>query len=298
MPGHSYILGMYAFGLEECNQYAEAQDVALRALDIEANDAWAIHAGVHVLEMTGRVDEGTRWLESRRSDWAAEGNGFAFHNWWHLAVLLLDQGKYADVLALYDRRLHESPPDGMLQLIDATALLFRLWLLRVDVGDRATALARNWAARLESERGFWAFNDVHAMLAFTMAGAEPESVQLLADVEWAAKNARGNNLRMTNELGVPIVHAIRAFGLRRFEETVSILRRVRDLSSRFGGSHAQRDVLSLTLIEAAIRSGRFSVARHYVAERLIHRPNGELGWRLLARAEGVDEPMPTTVPRD
>jgi hypothetical protein len=75
------------------------------------------------------------------------------------------------------------------------------------------------------------------------------------------------------------------------------MRRVRDVASRFGGSHAQRDVLTLTLIEAAMRSGLFSTARHYIAERLVHRPNGELGWQLAARAEGVDqEPPPVTVP--
>ena len=30
-PGYSYILGMHAFGLEECNQYPEAERAARRA---------------------------------------------------------------------------------------------------------------------------------------------------------------------------------------------------------------------------------------------------------------------------
>src|SRR4030095_11703801 len=57
VPGYSYLLGMYAFGLEECNQYAEAGETARRALQLEAKDAWAVHAGVHVMEMQGRIDE-------------------------------------------------------------------------------------------------------------------------------------------------------------------------------------------------------------------------------------------------
>jgi hypothetical protein len=34
-----------------------------------------------------------------------------------------------------------------------------------------------------------------------------------------------------------------------------LLRPVRNIAGRFGGSHAQRDLLDLTLIEAAFRSG-------------------------------------------
>ncbi|HVJ90070.1 MAG TPA: tetratricopeptide repeat protein, partial [Labilithrix sp.] len=295
VPGYSYILGMYAFGLEECNQYAEAEDIARRALDLEPKDAWAVHAGAHVFEMTGRVDEGAAWLASRERDWAPD-NGLAFHNYWHMALFLLDHERYAEALAVYDRHIHESPPDSVLQLLDATALLFRLHLEGVEIGARAVALARNWASRLDVERGFYVFNDVHAMMAFTMAGWEKESTRLLADLEWTVKNGSGSNRRMTREVGLPIARAIRAFGRQRYDETIVLLRPVRDLASRFGGSHAQRDVLTLTLIEAAIRNGRSSLARHYIAERTFVRPTSQLGTRLAARAQEMDrEPTPTTL---
>ena len=58
VPGYSYVLGMYAFGLEECNQYDEAECTARNALEIEPKDGWAVHAGTHVMEMQGRIDEG------------------------------------------------------------------------------------------------------------------------------------------------------------------------------------------------------------------------------------------------
>jgi hypothetical protein len=58
---------------------------------------------------------------------------------------------------------------------------------------------------------------------------------------------------------------------------------VRDVAGRFGGSHAQRDALTLTLIEAAIRGGHSALARHYIAERTVHKPATGWGWRLLAR---------------
>src|SRR5690606_16939333 len=88
VPGYSYVLGMHAFGLEEQNQYPEAESTARRALELQRRDPWSIHAVTHVMEMQGRIDEGIAWLESRERDWAPE-NAFAPHNYWHLALYYL-----------------------------------------------------------------------------------------------------------------------------------------------------------------------------------------------------------------
>jgi hypothetical protein len=93
VPGYSYVLGMHAFGLEEMNQYSQAEAEARRALELERKDGWAVHAATHVMEMQGRIDEGIAWLETREPDWAPD-NGFAFHNWWHLALFYLDGAHY------------------------------------------------------------------------------------------------------------------------------------------------------------------------------------------------------------
>ena len=43
-------------------------------------------------------------------------------------------------------------------------------------------------------------------------------------------------------------------------------------SVRIGGSHAQRDIINLTLIAAAERSGQWSLAHALLAERVGVRP--------------------------
>jgi hypothetical protein len=43
-------------------------------------------------------------------------------------------------------------------------------------------------------------------------------------------------------------------------------------------------VLTLTLVEAAIRDGDAVRAQHYLAERLVHKPASSWGGRLWARA--------------
>jgi tetratricopeptide (TPR) repeat protein len=270
IPGYSYLLGMYAFGLEECNQYAEAEATARRALEIDPRDAWAVHAAVHVMEMQGRIDDGIEFLSAREADWAPE-NGLAYHNYWHLALYYLARERHADALAVFDARIHAEPPDPAMQLVDATALLWRLFLRGVDLGDRAARVADNWTPRIATERGFYAFNDAHAMMAFTMAGRQADAEQLTLDLEWTIAHATGTNRMMTLDVGRAVCAAIRAFGDDRPARAIELLEPVRDIATRFGGSHAQRDVLTLTLIEAAYRSGQPSLARHYAAERAAKR---------------------------
>jgi len=61
-------------------------------------------------------------------------------------------------------------------------------------------------------------------------------------------------------------------------------------SHRFGGSHAQRDILHRTLIEAALRAGRRPLAEALLAERLEIKPGCLFAGRQLSRARSLPEP--------
>jgi tetratricopeptide (TPR) repeat protein len=167
MPGYGFVLGMYAFGLEETALYSRAEDIGRRALDANRRDAWAVHAVTHVMEMQGRLRDGVEWLTTRENDWSVN-NGFAFHNWWHLALFNLESGNYARVLELYDQRIRATPSEIPLEMIDATALLWRLELRSANVGDRWQKLAASWEPL--AEHSYYAFNDAHAVMAFAAAG--------------------------------------------------------------------------------------------------------------------------------
>ena len=102
MPGHSIVLGMYAFGLEECGDYARAEATGREALDAQPLDCWAHHAVAHVMEMQGRPQDGIGWMRAREPHWSGDDNFFKVHNAWHGALCHLDLGQHDAVLALYD----------------------------------------------------------------------------------------------------------------------------------------------------------------------------------------------------
>jgi tetratricopeptide (TPR) repeat protein len=282
VPGYSYVLGMHAFGLEEMNQYPDAESTALRALAIQPRDGWAVHAAVHVMEMQGRIDEGIAFLSSRERDWAPD-NGFAFHNFWHLALFHMDGARYDRALELFDRHVHPEPASYLLSLIDSTALLWRLQLEGVHVGERFENVADDWQARLEGEAGFYAFNDAHAAMAFAATGRDTTASELLARMRLVAAQ-EGVNATMTREVGLPLAEGFGEFARGRYAECIALIEPVRDQAHRFGGSHAQRDLITLTIVEAALRSGDARRARHYAAERLTHKPASQWGARLWSRA--------------
>ncbi len=75
-----------------------------------------------------------------------------------------------------------------------------------------------------------------------------------------------------------------AFGRGQYVEAMNTLLPVRASVQRFGGSHAQRDVVQLTVLEAALRAGQASQARALAAERTDLKRTSPFNWRLTARA--------------
>ncbi|MGE0829593.1 MAG: tetratricopeptide repeat protein [Hyphomonadaceae bacterium] len=266
--GYHAILGMAAFGLEECGDFAKAEAMGREAQAMEPRDGWAVHAVAHVNEMRGDAANGIDWLTRTANGWAPE-SGFAYHNWWHLALLHLDRGEIADVLKLYDEKVRPARNSILLECTDASALLWRLHLEGVDVSERFQPLAEDWAHTIED--GHYAFNDLHALMALLGAGRSEDVKALIAQLKRTA-SGDGDNAYMTRAVGLPLAEAFAAFDAGRHAEAFEKIIFVRGIAQRFGGSHAQRDILTLTALHAALRAGMKPAAEALAAERLAHKP--------------------------
>ena len=283
-PGYGCLLGMAAFGLEESGDYGAAEEAGRQAIALEPDDCWAQHALCHVMEMQARQDEGIAFMQEREAHWAQDDNTFAFHNWWHVALFNLDNDRFDRVLEIYDTALRPEPSEVQLEMLDAAALLWRLHLRGVDTGDRFEKLAETYEAI--AEHAFYAFNDMHAMMAYvaTDRGKAADSLEKAAATE---AEGTGTNARMIRDVGLPIVRAIRAFGAERYGDAVDLLMPVRYRAQIFGGSHAQRDILHRTLIEAAMRSGQSGLAQALANERISLKPDCPFSRTLRERAKTI-----------
>ena len=282
-PHTAFVRGMQAFGLEESGDYGAAEAAGLDAVEVNPDDVWGVHAVVHVREMQGRVDEGIRFLLDREADWGS-GNLFTVHNWWHLALYNLEVGDVDRVLAIYDAEVHNANSDGVpLEMIDASALLWRLLLDGHDTGERFGALADAWASRL-TPASWYVFNDLHGVMALVGAGRLADAERHIDDLAgYVHRDSAGTNMMMTSKIGLPACRAVLRYGQERFDDAVEELAPIRRTFQVFGGSHAQRDALVRTLLESALRAGRDDLASALIAERLSLRPSSVYGWTQQAR---------------
>jgi hypothetical protein len=280
MPGYHAVLGMHAFGLEEMGEYVRAEAAGRKSVEIEPRDGWGQHAVAHVMEMQGRQRDGIAWMRANPQAWSHE-SFFCVHNWWHLALYHLDLGDIDQVLALFDGPIYGARSAVVLDMIDASALLWRLYLRGIDIGDRWNAVADKWEPIAAA--GKYAFNDAHAMMAFVGA-RRTAAAEAVLESQRAAMAAKGDNAAFTREVGHAVAKSIKAFGEGNYVETLRLLRPVRNIANRFGGSHAQRDVLDLTLIEAAFRSGNRRFAAALAAERSEVKPSSPLARLFVERA--------------
>jgi tetratricopeptide (TPR) repeat protein len=276
-PLRSFILGLYAFGLEETGDLKRAEDFGREALALEPRDAWATHALAHVMESANRPEEGVAFLKSTRADWA-QAHFMAHHNGWHLALFLIGQGRFDEVLADYDRfTAPKLADDATLDRVDAASLLWRLELANVDVGDRWAKVAGRWMAHVDDH--VLAFNDLHCAFAAARSPDPDHLIRLTRSLDDYERLGSGDNRQVTAEVGRRLIEAMFAFARGDFARAVDDILPVRAEAVRIGGSHAQRDIVNLTLIAAAERSGQPSLARQFAAERAGVRPNVRSGAR-------------------
>lgn len=275
-PGYHAVLAMYAFGLEECGDYEAAETAARAALVLNPNDARAHHVMAHVFEMTERPRAGVRWMYQHLAGWGT-GTVVAMHCWWHIALFRVAQGRFGGALAVYDQQIRRSHSSDLGDLIDASALLWRVEMRGGNAGNRWAELTAAWATHIDD--GFCTFTDVHAMLAFVGA----REWELARRLERALVRAQALPTRYgetTRQVGLAACRALIAFGRGNDTLALTLLKSLPALARQIGGSHAQRDVLYLTLRHAAerirLRGGwrgigqspvyaRFADVRGYVA---------------------------------
>ncbi|HSS66864.1 MAG TPA: tetratricopeptide repeat protein [Gammaproteobacteria bacterium] len=296
VPGYPAVLGMHAFGLEETGDYTAAEREGRRAVQMDPEDLWAVHAVAHVLEMQDRRREGAAWLEGSADHWG-RGNNFVYHLWWHLALFYLELEDFDRVLALYDQRVRvDTASDEYLDICNAASLLWRLEERGIHVGGRWTELGEKSAARVGDQ--LMVFPDAHFVLSLAGAGKTEALAEMLRSMRDCAGRPGVTESLIAAEVGVSLCEALAAWYESLYALVVDRLMPVRYQIPRIGGSHAQRDMFWQMLIAACLRCDRLKEARALLCERTALKPKNVWSWRRYADAlEAAGEAEPAAQAR-
>jgi len=269
--GHVY--GKLAFGECELGQYEAALENGLKALDCFSRDNWAHHAVAHIYEETGKAREGTDFLLKREEDWK-QGTSFAHHLWWHQALMAVSLEDYDSALQLYDTYLEPNKllEKDMFSLSDGSALLMRLQLQGVNIGDRARSLGTAWQEFSGDCTSL--FYDGHSMFTSLLSGKNDNADRLINSLrDYITDETReGHNKELSAKFGVNMLLGIQQYFEGNFSECVQTLYPIMgDMMACLGGSKAQRNVFRLILLYAALKSGSskdLQIATEVLQEKL------------------------------
>ncbi|MFC8228931.1 hypothetical protein [Streptomyces sp. NPDC057287] len=253
-PGIGYLHGLHGFALEENGRIEAAIDRCRLALELNPGDIYAMHAMVHCLYETGRHEEGSRYIREYMRGRDAS-TPMRIHVWWHYALFELYADNVQEVLACYRIGIRRKTSLRSNEDLDAVTLLWRLALIRpsMDLSGYWRSLYQDWKPYLEES--WYLFNDFHAYIAYCQSGDYDRADSLLGTVL-----ARGTEVP---EGMVDIFLGFRSFTTGDYADASVRLARSFHRSSAMGGSNAQRDVIELTGIEAALRSRNYELAERF-----------------------------------
>jgi hypothetical protein len=203
------------------------------------------------------------------------------HNWWHLSLVMIEQGEADRVLDHYATHIWGVWKAYSQDQIGAVSLLARLELAGVEVGDRWQDLADHLVPRVHEH--VQPFLDLHYLFGLARAG-RPEADMMLASVRAHAETSADLVRAAWGEVAVPACEGLLAYARGDFASAARHLLGVLPRMAEIGGSHAQRDLFDQLADDALIRCGRLSLAQNRLEQRRAGNPHSA---PTLAKLAGV-----------
>jgi tetratricopeptide (TPR) repeat protein len=266
-PADSYLLGLHAFAVEENGRCGEAARLAEAALARNAEDPWAVHALAHALFESGSFHAGA--LRLPPAILACTGmNWFSHHLRWHEALMHFARGDYDTAREVSHRYMEQRPSAYTNDLHDSTSMLWRFDLVGQSAGERWTPFA---AIARERVKGMnMPFTEPHLALALA---ATKDTAAAEVQLGRLKVQAQSDESKLFGEVVIPLIEGLHAFAEGDYPRVIAKIEPIRSRIIGIGGSHAQRDVFTDTLFEAAFRAGDTERCGRFLGERIARRPD-------------------------
>ena len=268
-PSLPYAHGLIAFAYEQCHMLPEAEAAARTAIDLQRKEPWAQHALAHVLLTQGRNAEARAFLADVSDTWTGLNSFMVTHNWWHTALVMIEQGDAAAALDLFATQIWGVWKEYSQDQIGAVSLLARLELAGVDVGNRWQDVADYLRVRVHDHVN--PFLTMQYLYGLARAG-RPEADLLLDSARAYAATAPAHARAAWAEVTLPALEGLLAHARGDHATAAARLLPTLPRMPELGGSHAQRDLFEQIVDDALIGSGRLAAAQNRLEQRRAGHP--------------------------
>ena len=262
-----WFLAAFGWALVEAGRAEAGIPMLDRALELNPDNANAVHGRVHGYYEAGAAAEGEALIDAwlPNYDRTAVLHG---HLSWHRALFALQRGHAERAIAIYRDSVRPvaSRALPMFTTIDAASFITRATIAGhpLDTGERREVAA--FARKHFPEQGV-PFVNAHLAMAY----ASVRDSDALSGLERAVAILIAKGAQTSGPVVSLVCGAIAAYGQSHYEAAAErMLEAMPDLE-RLGGSHAQRDVFIDLLISATLHAGATKDAERVAKERWTRR---------------------------
>ena len=281
-----WFLGYLGWAYIETGEVARGTLLVERSLAGNSRNAHGAHQRVHGFFEAGDAAGGAEFLAAWLPEYDRAGH-LHCHLSWHSALFELARGDSERARAIYLDNIRPSAAHAVPMLVLADSASF-LWRWRFY--ETSPSLEAEWAevaahARRYFPRASLAFADLHAAFAEAATGDDAGLQQRIAGLQSLIHDGR----LPPGKVAPALTAGAAALGRGDYAEAARLIEIVHDELPRIGGSHAQREVFTDSLIVALLRSGQSAKAAALVRARLARRSSArDEGWLELCTTGAAD----------
>lgn len=263
-----WFLTVYAFALLETGQWQRGRELAAQALAQRPSNGHGAHTLVHALFESGDDGEALDYL----SNWISGSSRDSLlhcHIWWHYALLLMINGDHDAAMRGFSENCLPGTTQSPSINVFTDSVSF-LWRAELAGAPRNTA---HWDKLLayyaEQFRRPIVFVDAHLGLVYAALGQSEALEACIAELQTLGEQGR----LPAGTTAASLTRAYLAFANQDWGRAIDQFEPVMDELVRIGGSRAQRDLQTNTLLAAYIKADRQEDAARFLESDQDRRPS-------------------------
>ena len=267
-----WFLTVHAFALLETGQWARGRELVERALELRPTSSHGAHTLVHALFEAGADNDAKQFM----TDWLPDADRNSLlhcHIWWHFSLLLMFTGNQDAAFQAFSENCLPGTTDSPSINVFTDSVSF-LWRAELAGAERDVHLWEQLSTYYNEQfHRPIVFVDAHLGLVYAALGETEKLDACIAELQTlgaAKKLPAGTTAAL-------LTRAYKAFAAKQWDGAIELLESVMGDLVRIGGSRAQRDLQTNTLIAAYTNAGRAADAERFVSKSSDRQPSRPIG---------------------